>query len=225
MKDFRRPVVALMFVGAVLLCPAGASAGTVSYVFSEAGWLNMFGTIENFSGSFTGTPEANGTLALADLSSFSAIMSETNSAGETKDIARFGSGIGTGALSDFVYIPGLNSLTLQANGSPASAICLGNDVASGLCGSLPARPRPRPGAPPLPPVEGLFSFSVNGALSAYTTNLPSVNQTVGLHPVPAPATAPEPGSTVLCGGALVLVSQVLIRRNRDRARTQLPAEP
>lgn len=98
----------------------------------------MFGTTESFSGSFTGIPEANGTLALADLSSFSAILSETNSAGESKLVAAFGTG--TGALTDFLYIPALHSSTLEAGGSPASAVCLGNDVAGGLCGSLPARP-------------------------------------------------------------------------------------
>lgn len=212
MKDFRKRLAAAMFViGPVLLCPVAASADTVTYSFSEAGWLNMFGTVENFSGSFTGTPEANGSLALADLSSFSAILSETNSAGATKDIAAFGSGIGISALADFLYIPGSNSLTLEATGSPASAVCLGNDVASGFCGSLPARPQPRPGTAPLPPVEGLFSFSVNGALNAYTTDLPSVIKTLGLQPVPAPATTPEPASIVLCGGLLVLASR--LRRN------------
>lgn len=222
MKNFRKRIAAAMFIaGPVLLCPAVASADTVTYTFSEAGWFNMFGTVENFSGSFTGTPEANGTLALANLSSFSAIMSETNSAGATKDIATFGSGIGTSALTDFLYIPGLNSLTLEATGSPASAICLGNDVTSGLCGSLPSRPQPRPGTPPLPPVEGLFSFSVNGALNAYTTDLPSVVETVGLQPVPAPVTTPEPASMVLCGGVLVIASQLRVRHHRDAAATQL----
>lgn len=222
MKDPRKTVPAAMFVlGMVLLCPGLASADTVTYAFSEAGWLNMFGTTENLSGFFTGTPEANGTLALADLSSFSAKISETNSAGETKNIATFGSGTGTGALTDFLYIRGLNSLTLAASGSPASVICLGNDVGSGLCGSLPARPQPRPGAPPLPPVEGLFSFSVNGALNAYTTDPPSVVKTVGLHPVPAPATAPEPATMILCGGVLVLAAQFRLRRSRNRAGTQI----
>ena len=216
MRNLRRPMTAAMFVLApVLLCPAAAFANTITYTFSAAGWLNMSGTSENFSGSFSGTPEADGTLALADLTSFSAIMSETNSAGETKDISTFGAGAGTSALADFLYTPGLNSLTLEATGSPASAICLGNDVASGVCGSLPARPQPRPGTPPLSPIEGLFSFSVNGALSAYTADLPSVIQTVGLQPVPAPATAPEPGSIVLCGGTLLLAWRFRARRNRD----------
>ena len=216
MRNFRyRIAAAILVVGPVLLCPMAASANTISYAFSEAGWLNMAGTTENFSGSFAGTPEANGTLALADLTSFSAIMSETNSTGETKNITTFG---GINSLADFLYIPGMNSLTLEATGSPASAICLGNDVASGVCGSLPTRPQPRPGTPPLPPIEGLFSFSVNGALNAYTTDLPSVSQTVGLQPVPAPATAPEPASMFLVGGVLVLASQILVRRNRSTVR-------
>jgi hypothetical protein len=197
--------------------PTPAPAATLTYSFSEAGWLNSFGTTENFSGSFTGTPEANGDLALADLTSFVATMTETNAQGATKNVATFGSNTGTAGLADFLYMPGSNSLTLEATGSPTAMVCLGNDVATGFCGPLVARPQPRPGTPPLPPIEGLFSFSVNGALNAYTTDLPSVVQTVGLQPVPAPSTAPEPAPVVLCGATLVLAST--LRRGKRGARS------
>jgi len=210
-------IAAAMFVCIPLLwCSTPASAATVTYSFSEAGWLNPFGTTENFFGSFSGMPEPNGTLALADLSSFSATITETNAQGATKTISTFG-GNGTSALTDFMYIPSLNSLTLEATGSPLAQICLGNDVGSGFCGPLAPRPQPRPGTPPLPPVEGIFSFSVNGALNAYTTDVPSVIQTVGLQPVPAPATVPEPRSVLLCGAVLVLASKLRRRRGTGAA--------
>lgn len=39
-----------------------------TFRFNYPGWQNSLG----FSGSFTGTPEANGTIGLADISNFSA---------------------------------------------------------------------------------------------------------------------------------------------------------
>jgi len=210
MKTSRQSgIAAAMFVCVpLLLCPTAVSAATVTYSFSEAGWLNTIGTTESFCGSFSGTTGANGTLALADLSAFSATITETNAQGATKTISQFGGSTGTSGLADFMYIPGSNSLTLEATGSPTAMICLGNDVVTGFCGSLPARPQPRPGTPPLPPIEGVFSLSVNGALNAYTTDLPSVVQTLVIQPVPAPANTPEPGSALLCGAVLVLASKV-----------------
>lgn len=204
-------------LAAALLGSGTASAAPVLYNFSESGWLNMAGTTETFFGSFKGTPEANGDLALADLSGFTATITETNTSGQTKTVATFGGGTGIAGLSDFLYTAATNSLTLAATGSPQSTICLGADVSGGFCGALPARPQPRPGTPPLPPIDGLFSFSVNGSLSAYTTAIPSVIQTVGIQPVPAPSATPEPTSALLCGGGLVLAAMVR-RRRRDVLR-------
>lgn len=207
---------AMLTCSLAILCSTPAPAATVTYNFSEAGWLNSFGTTENLSGSFTGMPEANGDLALADLTSFVATMTETNATGATKNVATFGSATGTAGLADFLYMPGSNSLTLEATGSPTAMVCLGNDVGTGFCGPLVARPQPKPGTSPLLPIEGLFSFSVNGALNAYSTDLPSVLQTVGLQPVPAPSTVPEPAPVILCGATLVLATR--LRRGSRETR-------
>jgi len=219
MRIFTTHTIAAAVFLALQMLPA--SAATVSYTFSETGWLNTFGTTETFSGSFTGTPEADGTLALGDLSAFMAVMTETNADGQTKNVSVFGDGTGTSPLADFLYLPGSNSLSLEATGSPVAQICLGGDVSSGFCGSLPARPQPRPGTPPLPAIEGLFSFSVNGELDAYTTGLPTVSQSSLTPPIgTAPATAPEPESMLLCGVGLLVVSKGLSRFGGRRGRAR-----
>lgn len=214
MKTINRRTAAnaIFLILQAMLGSATASAASIKYDFSEAGWVDMAGTAETFSGSFTGTPEANGQLALIDLSSFSATITETNAQGQTKDISVFASAT---SLADFLYLPYANTFRLAATGSPASTICLGDAVTTGFCGALPARAQPKPGSNPLPPIEGLFSFSVNGSLNGYTTDLPFVVQAISPVPAPVPANAPEPASFILCGGALLILSK-LLRRAHDR---------
>jgi hypothetical protein len=204
---------AILFSAALLSC-GPAAATTVTYNFGETGWVNTAGTTENFFGTFTGNQEASGVLALTDLTSFSATLTETNGQNETKTIATFAQS----GLTDFAYTSTANSLTLAANGIPGALICLGDAVAQGTCGSLPARPVNRDGVQ-APPIDGLFVSSVNGTLNAYTTNLPSV--VMPLAPVAQPApqptgSAPEPASLVLCGGALLLISTIPWRHARRR---------
>ena len=196
-------------MGAILLmAPAflQATPVTVTYNFDETGWSNMAGTSENFAGSFTGAPQAGGVTALADITSFFATITETNSTNQTKTIGIFGGALGLTGLSDFLFDPATNSLSLAVSGSPGALICLGADVAAGACGALPGRQQPKPGTPPLPPIEGYFVSSVNGSLNAFSTALPSIIQPVSPMPVAAPVAAPEPSSFALCGGGLLLAS-------------------
>lgn len=205
MNTSRTTIAGAMF--AILICPA-ASAATVTYNFDEAGWVNNFGTTENFFGSFTGTPEASGSIAMGDLSSFSAVITETNTAGDTKTIASFSN---TG-LTDFIFQTATNILDLSATDAAGDLICLGATVTAGACGPIGPRPQPRPGTPPPPPIEGLFISAVNGALNGSTAATLTIEPVLAPVPVPAPASTPEPASLALCGGALLLISRLPHRR-------------
>jgi hypothetical protein len=219
MNTSRKGIISMtvLFTAAVLCC-SRASATTVTYNFGETGWVNTAGTTENFSGSFIGTPDANGNLDLTTLTDFTATLTETNSVNDTKTIAAFGGLTGTPGLTDFLFSASSGSLTLAATGSPGALICLGNAVAEGLCGGVAPRPVSTSGVP-APPIEGLFISSINDTLNAYTTALPSVTLTVSpvATPVPQPTgtSTPEPASFLLCGSALLLTSMVL-RRYRGR---------
>lgn len=211
LKEITMRMVVLC-AAAVLTC-GHAAATTVTCNFDETGWVNTAGTSENFFGSFIGTPEANGVLALSDLTGFAATLTETNAQGDTKPIATFGGAVGISGLTQFLFDPTANTLTLAATGSPGALVCLGDTIAAGACGSVAPRPVGKNGVP-APPLDGLFVSSVNGTLSAATTELPSVMLAPSSGGV---ASTPEPASSVLCGGALVLVSLVL-RCCRARAQ-------
>lgn len=209
-----------LLVAGALVC-GQAAATTVSYNFVDPGWVNMAGTSESFSGSFVGTPEANGDVALNDLTVFIGFLMETNAQGQTKTISTFGDAMGTTGLSGFFFDPNANTLSLAANGTPGAQICLGDAVAQGACGLLGPRPVGRNGVPE-PPPDGLFISLVNGSLSSYDFNLPQITfapPSGSAAPQPA-QTTPEPASSLLCGGALVLVSLGLRswgRRKRERS--------
>lgn len=204
-----------IFITATLLHCTQASAATITYNFDETGWANTFGTTENFFGSFTGTANAQGDLVLADLSSFSAAMTETNSSGQTKTIADFGSATGITGLSDFTYTAGSNSLSLFATGTPGATICLGSAVTSGFCGALPVQ-RPGSSGSPVPAPYGRFLSSVNGQLDANTFSTPTINPAQISPPIAvAPSTAvPEPAYLAAFGGMLLVISG-LIGRQRE----------
>jgi hypothetical protein len=201
---------------AALLNCGPAAATTVTYNFSEAGWVNNFGTTENFTGSFSGTVEASGALALPDLSAFTASITESNAQGETKTIGTFGLSTGISGLNTFLFDTNANTLSLGATGVPGAAICLGDAIAQGACGPLPARPVSMTGVPaPLP--DGLFLSTVNPDLNGYTFAPPSitpVQTTLGPGVTAAPTATPEPATMWLCGGVLVMVSVMLRKRRR-----------
>ena len=200
----------------VLLTCGPASATTVTYNFDEAGWTNNFGTTENFSGTFSGSVEASGVVALSDLSGFTATVSEVNAQGDSKPIVTFGLPSGGLGLNTFLFDTTTNTLSIGATGSGAAMVCLGDAVIQGACGPLAAPALSRTGVP-APPPEGLFLFGGNTALDGFTFAAPSIvlEQTTlspGIGTAPAPAPTPEPASMALCGSALVLVSLMLKRR-------------
>jgi hypothetical protein len=209
-------------VAAVLLTCGPAAATTVTYNFDEAGWTNNFGTIENFSGTFAGSVEASGVVALADLTAFTATVTETNAQGDSKPIGTFGLPFDGTGLNTFLFDTLTNTLSIGATGSPGATVCLGDAVVQGACGPLAAPPLSRTGVP-APPPEGLFLSTVNGALNGFTFAAPSIaleqttlNPGIGIAPTPAPAPTPEPASMVLCGSALVLISLGLRNWRGDR---------
>jgi hypothetical protein len=203
--------LAVLWAAAVCCC-GPAAATTVTYNFDETGWVNTAGTTENFAGTFTGTLEASGAVALSDLTGFTATITETNAQNDTKPIASFGLSTGPTGLSNFVFDSTANTLSLAANGSPGATICLGDSVTQGLCGPIGPRPVSMTGVP-APPLEGIFLSSVNGTLNADSTALPNLILEATL-PIPVvvespTSTTPEPASFWLCGSALLLVSLVL----------------
>lgn len=211
----QRLIPAAVFFAAALLHCSPAAAATVTYNFTDPGWINMAGVTENFSGSFIGTPEASGVIALNDLTIFVGFFTETNAQNETKTIATFGDLAGITGLTQFLFDPNANTLTLAATGTPGAQICLGDAVAQGTCGAVTARPVNRNGIP-APPIEGLFVSSVNGTLSGYDTDLPAIMlapSPVGIAPQPAQATTPEPASLLLCALGFVALTIVFRRHH------------
>jgi hypothetical protein len=212
MNTSRKPntQLALLFA-AVLLTRSQATATTVTYNFDETGWINTAGTTENFIGSFAGTPGAGGVLKLADLTEFIATLAETNAQNDTKTVATFGLATGTSGLTDFLFDPVANSLTLSGTGDPGATICLGQTVPEGVCGPIGPRPVSKTGVP-APPLDGLFLFSPNGTLNASTTALPTVT-TVAL--------TPEPAALFLSVGGLVLlcvIQRIFRKTNGERPK-------
>ena len=69
------------FIGRRSLRPARrrfcAQASTISYTFTQGGFVDSACDLGTLSGTFTGTPEAGGILQLADLSTFDATFAET----------------------------------------------------------------------------------------------------------------------------------------------------
>jgi hypothetical protein len=220
----RKHIMQLAGLLAAALMDCGtAAATTVTYNFDEAGWSNNFGTSENFTGSFSGTVEANGAVTLSDLTGFTATITESNAQGDTKAIATFTLPTGTSGLNTFLFDTNANMLSLGATGVPGATICLGDAVSQGACGPLGPRPVSRTGVPaPLP--EGLFLSTVNADLNGYTFNTPSITlvQTTlgpGVGSAPASTPTPEPATMALCGGALVLVSVGMRRGGTAHGRS------
>ena len=205
-----------IILGAILISIAlmdcqPALATAISYNFTETGWVNTAGTTESLSGSFKGAPGANGDLTLSDLTGFSATMTESNGVNR-KTIATFSS------VTDFLFTVSSNALALFSTGIPASSLCLGDTVQQGLCGPVTPPPVSRTGVQ-APPLEGLFTFSVNGALDAGTTSTTNVTPgPVVIGSAPAPVATPEAASFLLCGAALILLSIGLSFLPQRRAR-------
>src|SRR5579863_10039405 len=112
-----------------------AQASTVSYTFTQGGFVDANNDTGTLSGSFAGTPEAGGVLQLGDLSSFSANFVETVNG--LQDTFIFSN------PNDFSYDPNTPGSLSFSSGSTAMGIvaCTGtadvNAVCEGLTGPSP----------------------------------------------------------------------------------------
>jgi PEP-CTERM motif len=175
---------------------AFAAPGTSETVrFNYPGWQNSLG----FSGSFTGTPEANGTIGLADVSNFSAELDGFSD--EPIDFMR-------SDLLAFEYVPGLGPRS-----SPTFILPIEGSVF--LCvGVLAFDPRDcDPG--------GLTPSNATGVISLleapyYTPLTPEIRSSVS-------ANVPEPSTWMMLIAGLALLG--LVRTGDFRAtryKTALP---
>ncbi len=176
------PAMTLLLFAAVFSFPAGA--GTVeTFTFTQTYPVDVM------TGTFTGSLEPDGSIQLADLTAFSAIL--------------VNSSIDTYSLQDlqlFSFLPGANgpnsSLDFFASitsGVPGS-FCVGAAAAFGLCGQNGN-------------IAGdvHFRYAPNPFLFETTTQFASVN----LDP---PAIAPEPSTLWLWGWGIALMAAGWLRR-------------
>jgi len=170
-----------------------ASAATVSYTFSQGGWSDQAGDTGTLTGSFTGAAQANGDLALTNLTSFQADFHESGPLGTNTFIFNL---VNT---TDFTYDP-VNGLDFAA-GSAASDIqlCSGGPDTNAVCFGI----NPNSGAATV--------------FSGFFDDLPKFGQTTttqGITVTPVVNSAPEPGSTglVAAAGATLLGLGVFRRR-------------
>lgn len=187
--------LAVVTLGVVCLTAGQAAAAAVTYNFSQGGWSDGAGDTATLTGSFTGTPEANGDVVLANLSSFQASLHETG----TKGTNTFNFNLGT--ATDFTYDPGIGLLDF-ATGSAASNIqlCSGGPDVDAVCLGL----NPNSG--------------VATAYRGFFDDLPNFGQTTTLIDstvTPAASTVPEPESFRLLGtvGMALLGFGVVKRRH------------
>jgi len=173
-----------------------AQAGTLSYTFTQAGFTDSAGDIGTLNGMFTGTPEANGTLALADVTSFNATFSETVNGVPNSFIFN--------TPNDFFDDPNTpGSLNFSA-GSAQSGIllCSGSADTAAICYGIS-------------PLSGAATTSVGffedlPSFGPSATRLPSAVVTTQS----SPGTVPEPGTDLLLmAGAGLLICARLRRRH------------
>lgn len=106
---------------------SAAPAAPLTYTFSQAGWLGgSFG--DSLSGSFTGTPEANGFILQGDLTAFAADFTLDGQFGSTTTET-----FGLADLSLFSFEPGAFDFAASIPSSSAT-LCSGAAAAFGLCG-------------------------------------------------------------------------------------------
>ncbi len=187
---------ATFFVLATCLTPANAS--TVTYDFTQGGFVDGAGDAGTLTGSFTGTPEANGTLQAQDLTSFAATFRETVAG--IPDNFEF-----PNDLSAFSFDPNEPSSLEFAAGSAQSGflLCSGGTETNQVCFGI------NPNSGEAVDAFGFFEDLPNFGPST-TTLGPVVNTVAG-----STATAPEPASGSLFAGAgfiLVLIGTIRKRR-------------
>jgi hypothetical protein len=185
---------ALTTLAAVALTAAYAQGSTMSFTFSQGGWSDAAGDTGTLTGSFTGTPELNGVLMLAELTSFQAQFQESGPLGSNTFIFNLPN------TTDFTYDP-FNGLDFAA-GNAASGIqlCSGGPDTNAICFGI----SPQSGA------------ATN--FSGFFDDLPRFQQTtthLGVIVTPlgsGTATAPEPGGLGLFVAAGILLIGVGVCR-------------
>jgi hypothetical protein len=158
-----------------------AAAAAVTYNFSQDGWSDSAGDTGALTGSFTGTPQTNGNVQLASLTSFTVALHETG----TKGSNTFTFNLAT--TTDFLYDPGIGLLNFSAGSAAADIqLCSGGIDVDAVCFGL----NPNSGA--ATPFQGFFD------------DLPNFGQTTTLTDsivTPVASTASEPGNLCLLAAA------------------------
>jgi hypothetical protein len=177
------------------LAAGHAAAASVTYNFSQGGWSDGAGDTATLVGSFTGMPQSNGNLQLANLTSFQASLEETGPKGTNT----FNFNLGT--TTDFLYDPGIGLLNFAA-GSAATDIqlCSGGPDVNAVC-------------------FGISSTSgAETALQGFFDDLPNFGQTTTLTDstvTPASSNAPEPGNIrLLAAAGVALFGFGVVKRPR-----------
>lgn len=149
-----------------------AHASTLTYTFSQGGWTDG-GTL---TGSFSGAPEANGTIELGDLTSFTANFELT--ANNIPNTFTFNT------PTAFSFNPGSADILELASGSGAEGIelCSGFSDTNSICYGLPANSGAAVNSAGF--FEDLPLFG-----QANTLQGTQITQVVGSSAVPEPATA------------------------------------
>ena len=173
-----------------LLIAGAAAASPLTYNFTQGGWPTG-----SMNGSFTGAPEANGVINLADLTSFNATFFDLPAASFPFSLSNL----------DGFFFNTADPYSLEfAGGSLRSNIvlCSGAAETAKVCGVPP---------PPPPPPGG-----VNVRATGFFEDLPlfgpfETGSGTVVAPVTATASTPEPGTAsllALVAGSLLLVGGV-----------------
>jgi hypothetical protein len=193
--------MALAALAIACLAAGHATAAAVTYNFSQGGWSDGAGDTATLTGSFTGTPQTNGNVQLANLTSFQASLHETGAKGTNT----FTFNLAT--TTDFLYDPGIGLLNFAA-GSAASNIqlCDGGIDVDAICFGL------NPTSGVATPFQGFFD------------DLPNFGQTTTLTDstvTPAASTAPEPGNLrLLAAAGMALLGFGAVKRPRLAQNSQ-----
>ena len=175
-----------------------AQASGVSYTFNQSGWSDGAGDSATLTGNFSGTPELNGELLLADLTTFQAMFQESGPLGSNT----FDFNLST--LTDFSFDP-TNGLDFAAgSGAAGIQLCSGGPDTNAICFGI----NPNSGS------ATVFS----GFFEDLPTFQPATTR-LGITVTPTgTVSAPEPGGVGLFAVAgMTLLGIGVVRRGRTTA--------
>ena len=197
-------IAALLFITAGAVASSTAWASSVTYTFTQNGFSDNNGDAGALTGSFVATPEANGTIQTADVSSFTATFHETAAGGA-----------GAGKVDSFVFNV-LNDLSFNtavpsslefSSGSLGSGIvlCSGGGDVNGVCvqSSSPRHP----------------ALDASGFFEDLPDFGESLTKQAAIVTVPV-SQAPEPSTLAVFAAGLGLLACGSLRGRLLRARTR-----